>query len=189
MYNKPLSTLSTVIALGMRVAAKLLLGASLLAVSGAAAMPTSRPFSYSIHGATVVRRSELGPLTGTEAYSLTTTRPDQELGPVRYASNLDIFQPPTLRTFTYSLFNGNVVVRRSELGPLTGTLDNFTRIPGPGHDFGVIGGVAFFESNQPAAASPFTYTLPNGNVVVRRSELGPLTETVDNSLQILAMDK
>lgn len=99
------------------------------------------PFYYSIFNGNIVKRnSELGPLTGTLDNSLTARGPGDDFSAIVYRSSLDTYLAAPVIPFYYSIFNGSIVKRNSELGPLTGTLENSLTARGPGHDFGTIGG-------------------------------------------------
>lgn len=97
-----------------------------------------------------------------------------------------IDQLPDDWPITYTV-NGYIVMRPSEMGPLTGTVYNamIDIIPitgegpvqarGPGHDYGAIVNL----SNPAVSVSPanaISYTV-NGYTIVRPSEFGPLTQT------------
>lgn len=111
--------------------------------------PDDVPLIYTVNGNTVVRRSELGPLTGTvtnavvDQVPLTGANPVQAIGPghdygaIGIGSEFPVSVSPA-STFVYTI-HGNTVVRRSELGPLTGTVYGPLPGIGPGHDYGAIG--------------------------------------------------
>lgn len=113
-----------------------------------------------INGKTVIRRSELGPLTGT----VYTYKPVNHFSVVRSGVALDTGLMYT-RPFTYTV-NGATVVRISELGPFTGrtSIDPATHLPG--HDYGVLGNAPEIAITLPPQKS-FSYTV-HGELVVRR---------------------
>ena len=132
-----LFTLSAAIPWAKRHVPKFLLAASLLVSSAMTYIPINAPFTYPANGNSVVRRSELGPLTGTTYNSATAHGPGHDFG--AFGNEIDfVVSLPAARPFSYML-NGNTIVRRSELGPLTGTVDSSLPAPRPGHDFGAIG--------------------------------------------------
>jgi len=112
-------------------------------------IPDDVPITYTVNGYTVVRRSELGPLTGTvtnavvDLVPITGNNPVQATGPghdygaIGNVSDLPVSVSPA-STFNYTI-HGITVVRRSELGPLTGTAYSPLPRVGPGHDYGAIG--------------------------------------------------
>ena len=89
-----------------------------------------------------------------------------------------MWTPGSPNTYT---FIGNSVMQHASFIPSTGKIGNAPSQHWPGHDFGAIVNESSLEEYLPAAA-PFYYTLYNGNIVKRNSELGPLTGTIYNSL-------
>ncbi len=81
-----------------------------------------------------------GSLTGTVVYPIQARGPGHDFGAIGNASNLDKCLPVAVKPSTYTTSNGIVVTRRSELGPLTGTVVNPLQARGAGHDFGAING-------------------------------------------------
>jgi hypothetical protein len=157
-------------ALLLRRATKLLVTGAILANFGMAILPGSIRFTGTVNTNMDVSGFELLPLTGTVGYSLFPSRPMHDPGVTGSTSDPGVGSP-SANPISYTV-NGFIVVRRSELGPLTGTVNDPLLTHGPGHDFGVLG-----DEYKPGMSlltlSPITYTV-NGFKVVRRSELGPL---------------
>lgn len=96
--------------------------------------------------------------------------------PLLLMVSLPTFSGPNSDTFV-----GNTLMQHTNSIPSTGMIGNAPSQHWPGHDFGAIVNESSLEEYLPAAA-PFYYTLYNGNIVKRNSELGPLTGTIYNSL-------
>ena len=160
MFTNQLFTLFFAITLGMRYVRKFFLATSILASVGLAVLPAPKPFTYPVSGNIDGRQSEL---------------------------NQCVRVSPRTPFIYYSL-NGSTVIRRSELGPLTdpvesSLVDNSLRVTGPGHDFGIIDGESVQAMSQATSLpnrTPFIYTI-SGYTIIRRSELGPLSDPVENS--------
>jgi hypothetical protein len=112
------------------------------------------PFIYKVNGQTVVRRSELGPLTDPVENSIPVF---PVRGPGRdYGTIYDNIDPGTIRLDhpqppIVHWFNGQMVPRRSELGPLTDPVENYIPVfpaRGPGRDYGAIYGTVDPGLNQ-----------------------------------------
>ena len=71
----------------------------------------------------------------------------------------------------------------SAINPITATTDRSQQAFQPGHDFGAIYGATDPGINLRTDPSLFTYWV-NGQMVVRRYELGPLTDPVEASLPL-----
>jgi hypothetical protein len=149
---------------------RLLLAVSLLAGSSLAFLPANLKFTYTINGQTVVRRSELGPLTGT-VYTYGHVKNVNLVGSELTMETGLLYTTP----FIYTV-NGITIVRRSELGPLTDHTSNDPTPHLPGHDYGVLGNSPEFAITLPPEL-PFSYKV-HEELVVRRSELGPLNSPV-----------
>jgi hypothetical protein len=162
--------LSVAFALLFRRANKFLLAVSLLASSGLAILPGSIRFTGTVNGNMDVKSYELVSLNGTVGYSLLPSRPIHDPGVTGGTSDPGVGLPSAY-PISYTV-NGFTVVRRSEFGPLTGTVNEPVLTRGPGHDFGVLGD-EYKSGMSQHTMSPITYTV-NGFTVVRRSELGPL---------------
>lgn len=162
MFTNQLFSLSHVIALGKKYVTKFLLATSILTSASLAFLPAAQLFTYPINENTVIRPFERN-LCG---------------------------RVPLGTPFSYYSLNGITVIRRSELGPLTdpvegSLIENSLRVTGPGHDFGVIDGESVLGVSQPTSLPnrmPFIYTI-SGYTVIRRSELGPLTDPVESPIQ------
>jgi hypothetical protein len=171
--------------------------------------------SNSANSNSVAQVSNVLPLQEPGAISTQTHLPGHDFGAINGSTDPGLSQRTDPPAFVYWV-NGQMVVRRSEFGPLTDPVENsipaisahepgrdfgaiFGAIdPGailsvdpvevsvptnaPGHDFGAIYGAVDPGKNLCVDPPPFTYTF-NGITIVRRSELGPFTETVDNCLQ------
>lgn len=123
MFTSPLFTLSFSAASGMRYLTKILLIVLALACLGLVGDPdTQPPISYTVNGYTVVRPSELGPLTGTLGTPELARGPGHDYGAIYTISEPGMSQPEPQPQITY-IVNGYTVVRPSELGPLTGTIE------------------------------------------------------------------
>lgn len=96
---------------------RLLLAISLLAGSSLAFLPTNPKFIYTVNGQTVVRRSELGPLTPATSNDPTAHLPGHDYGVIGDPLDLAITLPAA-KQFSY-MVHGEPVVRRSELGPMS----------------------------------------------------------------------
>ena len=171
MFGKYLFRLYVAYILAKRCAMKACFTAMLLPWLMMANLPTtSNPIANAINGNSVTRHSDFGQLTETIDNPPPLHGPGHDYGAIGDESDPPM-SSPAISPFTYTV-NGFTVVRRSELGALTGTIDNSLLTRGPGHDFGVIGDEYKSAMSMPTT-SPFTYTV-NGFTVVRRSELGPL---------------
>lgn len=141
MFTKILSRLSAVIALANRSPMRTYLAVALLPLMVAASLPTpGGPDTGTFIGNSVIQQANFVPWTGTIGNAPTRHWPGHDFGAIVAASSLDSHLPAAVMPFYYSLHNGTIVVRNSELGPLTGTADNSLQTRGPGHDFGAIGG-------------------------------------------------
>jgi hypothetical protein len=203
-------------ATGIRHTKTMVLTAFILAGLTVACATTKQPISNDpVASKPVAQASNKLPLQEQTAISPQTHLPGHDFGDIYGAIDPGLSQRADPPSFIYWV-NGQMVVRRSELGPLTEPADNFfptIAARGPGHDFGAIYGDVDPDANQSAdpvsvsvaALEPghdfgaiygafdpgkslcipqpkLTYTF-NGITIIRRSELGPLTETVDNCLQ------
>jgi hypothetical protein len=97
--------------------------------------------------------------------------------PLLLMVSLPTFSGPNSDTFV-----GNTLMQHTNSIPSTGMIGNAPSQHWPGHDFGAIVNESSLDRYLPAAEMPFYYTLYNGTIVPRNSELGPLLGTVDNSL-------
>jgi hypothetical protein len=157
-------------ALLMRRATRFLVAGTILASFGMAILPGSIRFTGTVIGNMDVSGFQLVPLIGTVGHSLLPSRPMHDLGVTGGTSDPGVGSP-SANPISYTE-HGFTVVRRSEFGPLIGTVNDALLTRGPGHDFGVLGDEYKPGMSQPTL-SPITYTV-NGFTVVRRSELGPL---------------
>jgi len=160
MINKPNKIIDrSVITAGVKRSVSIsLMAASLLASFGMTYLPINRPITYPANGNTVVRRSEMGGLTGTTYDFLLAGGPGHDFGA------------------TYGDSASGIALS------LPSTFSSPIPAPIPGHDLGAIRdetGPALRLLNE----RPFSYTI-NGVTVLRPSELGPLTLTVDPSIPI-----
>lgn len=89
---------------------------------------------------------------------------------------------PTSSSPNTDTFVGNTLMQHTNTIPSTGMIGNVPSQHWPGHDFGAIVNESSLDRYLPAAEMPFYYTLYNGTVVPRNSELGPLVGTANNSL-------
>ena len=141
MFTNNLPKLCGVIALAKGSAMRSFLAAALLplmVIAGFQSPGSSN--TYTLIGNEVVQHAKFTVSSGKIGNAPTRTWPGHDFGAIVDESNLDIYLP-AVNPFFYTLFNGSIVKRNSELGPLTGILYNphITLSRGPGHDFGVIG--------------------------------------------------
>jgi hypothetical protein len=137
MLNIHLFNRYVVIRLKMSRIAKILLAAILVAGLSVAGMSIASAFSHINNKISVVQPPERKPLTTTGDISQQSLRPGHDFGAIYGSSDpgssLQV-DPPLLAYWV----NGLMVVRHSELGPLTGTIDASITPHRPGHDFGAI---------------------------------------------------
>lgn len=75
----------------------------------------------------------------------------------------------------------------SNPGTSPGTVDNSLAVHGSGHEYGAINGVIDPGTSLRANPPPFVYWVI-GQMVVRRSELGPLNDLVSNPVVDVVVD-
>ena len=183
MFAKNLSKLSGVIALVKRYAMRSSLAVPLLLLMVMAGLQTpSSPNTYTFIGNAVMQHAKSVPSTGMIGNASTQHWLGHDFGAIVNGSSFDKYLLANVIPFYYTIHNGTIVKRNSELGPLTATVDNSLTPRGPGHDFGTIVEGTSFDRYLLANMNPFNYTVYNGTIVKRDSELGPLIRTVDNSL-------
>jgi hypothetical protein len=104
----------------------------------ATGLPSSGLFAYTISGVTMLRRSELGPLTGALDFSYQKALPGHDFGAI--GGELSSYSSlPSIGLIDYNI-GGMSLARSSELGPLTGALDYSYQKVWEGQNFGAIGG-------------------------------------------------
>ena len=183
MFAKNLPGLSGVIALVKRYAMRSSFAVALLLLMVMAGLQTLSSLNTSTFtGNAVMQHAKSVPSTGMIGNASTQHLLGHDFGVIVDGSSFDRHLPANAIPFYYTIHNGTIVKRNSELGPLTGTVDSSLTTRGPGHDFGAIVDGSSFDRYLPANAIPFYYTVYNGTIVKRNSELGPLAGTVDNSL-------
>jgi hypothetical protein len=139
MLNIHLFNRYVVISLRMSRIAKIFLAAILVAGLIVAGLSVASAFSRINDKISIVQPSGRRPLTTTGDTSQQLLRPGHDFGAIYGSSDLGSslrVDPPLL---AYQV-NGQMLVRRSELGPLTGTIDASIAPHRPGHDFGAIYG-------------------------------------------------
>lgn len=138
MFTKNLSKLTGVIAQANRSSLRTYLAVALLPLLVVAGLPTpGDPNTGTFIGNSVIQQANFVPWTRTIGNAPTQHWPGHDYGAI---SGLDTYLPAAVMPFYYSLHNGTIVERHSELGPLTGSVGNSIPARGPGHDFGAIGG-------------------------------------------------
>jgi hypothetical protein len=141
MFVKNLPGLSGVFALAKRCATRSYLAVALLPLLVLAGLQTpGGPNTGTFIGNSVIQQSNFVPWTGMIGNAPTQHWPGHDFGAIGNASGLKGHLPAAVMPFFYSLHNGTIVVRNSELGSMTGTVGNSFSTRGPGHDFGAIGG-------------------------------------------------
>jgi hypothetical protein len=116
----------------------ILLVATLLVVGlSFADLTISKASTYTGNRNSVVQVSDLKPFTNTVGDSRQVIQPGHDFGAINGAIDPGVRLLADLPLFTY-WFNGQMVVRRSELGPLINPVDAFISPRWPGHDFGAI---------------------------------------------------
>ena len=141
MFAKNLPVLPGVIALIKSSATRSFLIVALLPLLVVASMPIPGDIGTGTFiGNSVIQQANFVPWTGMIGNAPTQHWPGHDFGAIGNASSLGSHRPAAVMPFYYSLHNGTIVERSSELGPLTGTIDNSIPTRGPGHDFGAIGG-------------------------------------------------
>jgi len=141
MFAKNLPVLSGVIALIKGSATRSFLIVALLPLLVAASLPTpGDPNTGTFIGNSVIQQANFIPWTGAIGNGPTRHLPGHDFGAIVAASSLNSHLPAAVTPFYYTLYNGTIVERSSEHGPLTGSVGNSLPTHGPGHDFGAIGG-------------------------------------------------
>jgi hypothetical protein len=161
MFRRYIFNLSVVHTLARRGAMKSFFAAMLLPWLMMTSI-TTNPTASAINGNSGMHPSNLGQLTGTIENPPPRHGPGHDYGAIGDESDPPM-SSPAISPFTYTV-NGYTVVLLTH---------------GPGHDFGVLGD-EYKSAMNLGYSSPITYTV-NGYTIVRRSELGPLTGTTDNS--------
>lgn len=137
---------------------KFLLATFLVAGLSVAGMSITRAFSRTNNKINLVQPAELRPLTITVDNTQQSLRPGHDFGAIYGSTTLSSSSQIEAPLLAYWV-NGQMVVRRSELGPLTGTVDEPLPKLGPGHDFGAIYGAVdasiSLSSSQPKL--PYSY--------------------------------
>ena len=141
MFAKNLPKLSGVIALVKRRVMRSSLAVALLPLMVMAGLQTpNSPNTYTFIGNAVMQHAKFVPSAGIIGNAPTRHWPGHDFGAIVDGSSFDRYLPANVIPFYYTVYNGTIVKRNSELGPLTGTVDNSLTTRGPGHDFGAIGG-------------------------------------------------
>jgi hypothetical protein len=166
MLANRLLTLSFSKAPAMRYTAKILLVASILAGLTVACAPSTQPaLSDPVNGNAVVQASNVLPSQEPIAAAPQTNLPGHNFGDIYGAVDPGASQrsdPPHLVYWV----NGQMVVRRSELGPLTDPVSNPVAetvvepaaVLGPGRDFGAIYGTV--DPGSSLTADPVDISVP-----------------------------
>lgn len=138
MFAKNLPRLSGVIDLVKQCSMRIYLAVALLLVMVTFGLqfPTSSN-TYTFIGNEVLQHDKSVASTGMIGNAPTPYRPGHDFGVIVDGSGLDKYQPATVLPVYYTLYNGTIIKRKFELGPLTGTIS--LTIHKPGHDLGVIG--------------------------------------------------
>ena len=141
MFSKNMLNLSDALSLVKQCFMKLYFAALLLPLLVMTSMQTSgSPNTYTFIGNTVMQHANFIPSTGMNDNAPIQHYPGHDFNALYAHPNLDNSLLKAAGPFSYTLSQGTIVVRRSELGPLTGTVGNSLPIRGPGHDFGAIDG-------------------------------------------------
>jgi hypothetical protein len=189
MFTNQLQTQSISKASVIRYTTRLLLVASILAGFTTACATTAQSASIDpVVGNTKVQASELLSLNETIDISPQTNQKGHDFGAIygsvdpganQIADPVGVLAPAHGPGHDFGAIYG-----ASDPGAILSVDPVEVTVPAnsPGHDFGAIYGAVDPGKNHYVDLPPFTYTF-NGITVVRRSELGPLTETVDNYLQ------
>jgi hypothetical protein len=140
MFAKNLPGLSGVIALAKRCIMRSYFAAAIMPLLLMTSMQTpGSPSTYTYIGNAVMQHANFEPTAGMIGNAPTQHWPGHDFGAIANESSLAEYLPAAT-PFYYTLYNGNIVKRNSEFGPLTGTVDYSLTTRGPGHDFGAIGG-------------------------------------------------
>jgi hypothetical protein len=118
---------------------KFFLATLIVAALSTTSLFITKAFSDTNNKNSVVQPSGPRQLTAPVDYSRQALRPGHDFGAIYGATDLGISMPVDPPLITYWV-NGLMVVRRSELGPLTGTFEDPLPKIEPGHDFGAIYG-------------------------------------------------
>jgi hypothetical protein len=141
MFAENSPGLSGVIAVLKRCTMRSYLAVTLLPLLVMAGLQTpGSPTTDTFIGNAVMQHANFIPSTGMIGNAPTRHLPGHNFGAINTASSLDSYRPAAVMPFHYTINNGTIINRNSELGPLTGTLNNSLPTRGPGHDYGAIGG-------------------------------------------------
>lgn len=181
MNTKSLFTRSAQVASRIKYAAKSFLIISLLAGISLAFVPTAQASSNrSAKTNAIVQPYETMLLAETYSDSLPSRGPGRDFGAIDYSAYSFIKQLSIQNPFVY-WYAGQMVVRRSELGPLTDSTSNSIPLHTPGHDFDAQGFASIPNVNLRASRLPFEYKI-SGRLVTRFAEFGNLADPADISL-------
>jgi hypothetical protein len=109
-----------------------------------------------------------------------THSPGHDFGAIDSSAYPRINHLVTQMPFVYWV-GGHMLMRRSEMGPLTNYYDNTAQAYGAGQNLSKLSVASAADIRVPPIQPPITYTLA-GQTIIRQSELGPLTGTTGNSL-------
>jgi hypothetical protein len=178
MNIKSLSTLSIIATPSMSHMMKIFLIAMLLAGLTMACTSTSQASISDITNQ--VQPSNPISLAESANNPHPTHSPGHDYGAIDSSAYPRINQLVTQMPFV-TWIGGQMVIRRSEMGPLTNNYDNNIQAYEAAQNLSILSTGSNADIPVPPIQPPITYTIA-GQEMIRHSELGPLTGTTSNSL-------